>query len=129
MLRCILCFNPIIESRSFDTEKKHNGSLTVLDLINLHFGFTDVILKLISILLIFQLVVFVSIQEDVGNNPNEKRMCKRCYTNLTNFHELYCLVKTNYNSFPEEALPLFEVIVTKTEEEKLKGMDKFHKFN
>lgn len=73
--------------------------------------------------IIFSTGVFV-IQENVGNYPNEKRMCKRCWISLSNFHELYCLVKTNYNSFPEEpVVPIIEVIETKTEEEKLRGKE------
>lgn len=68
---------------------------------------------------------FLSIQENVGNHPKEKRMCKRCMASLTNFHELYCLVKTNYNSFPEPSCPeLFPTVIeNRTEEDKLIGKD------
>ena len=63
-------------------------------------------------------------QENVGHNPNEKFMCKKCWMKMETFHELYRLVKINYNMHPEENVQS-EVIEIKTEEEKFKGEAKF----
>lgn len=60
----------------------------------------------------------------MGIDPKEKNMCKTCWTKLSTFHELYRLVKTNYNTFIEENVPE-EVIVINTEEEKIKGEENF----